>query len=292
MGGPGEGARAGSGASAGWHRHCPSDGVSDYALHTADDVDATVFYRSVIRALKSDDVPFLVGGTYAFERYAGYSRDTKDLDLFIARREWPRVTESLDRVCMATELVFTHWLGKVMGNGRFVDLIFAGGNGLSPVDDEWFAHGVETSIFGEDVLLCPPEEMIRSKAFVMERERFDGADVMHMLRKMAQELDWRRLVDGFGANWRVLLAQLVLFGFVYPGERRRIPGWVTTELVGRLQADGRDTDDLPVCQGTLLSREQYLVDVEQWGYEDARIWPRGAMSPEETARWTAAIGSR
>jgi hypothetical protein len=44
-----------------------------------------------------------------------------------------------------------------------------------------------------------------------------------------------------------------------------------------------------VCQGTLLSRAEYLIDIEQWGYEDARVLPRGPMTPEEIARWTAAI---
>ena len=39
----------------------------------------------------------------------------------------------------------------------------------------------------------------------------------------------------------------------------------------------------------MLSREQYLIDVEEWDYEDARVAPRGTMSPEDVAHWTAAI---
>ena len=27
-----------------------------------------------------------------------------------------------------------------------------------------------------------------------------------------------------------------------------------------------------VCQGTLISRAQYLVAIECWGYEDAALW--------------------
>jgi hypothetical protein len=49
------------------------------------------------------------------------------------------------------------------------------------------------------------------------------------------------------------------------------------------------TRDSKVCQGTLLSRAQYLVDVDDWGYEDARLAPRGAMSEEQIAEWTLAI---
>jgi len=44
-----------------------------------------------------------------------------------------------------------------------------------------------------------------------------------------------------------------------------------------------------VCQGTLLSREQYLVDIECRGYKDARLFPRGNLTKAETDQWTAAV---
>ena len=44
-----------------------------------------------------------------------------------------------------------------------------------------------------------------------------------------------------------------------------------------------------VCRGTLISRAQFLVDIEEWGYLDPREEPRGGMSEEEIAVWTAAI---
>jgi len=82
----------------------------------------------------------------------------------------------------------------------------------------------------------------------------------------------------------------VLFGFIYPGERALIPSAVMKDLMARLQAElDVPTRDTKVCQGTLLSRAQYLVDIDEWGYEDARQAPRGAMSEEQIAVWTAAI---
>jgi hypothetical protein len=42
----------------------------------------------------------------------------------------------------------------------------------------------------------------------------------------------------------------------------------------------------------LLSREQYLVDVERFGYRDARVEPLGRMTPEELDVWTAAINEK
>jgi hypothetical protein len=45
-----------------------------------------------------------------------------------------------------------------------------------------------------------------------------------------------------------------------------------------------------ICRGTLISREQYLVDILEWGLADARMRPRGPMSATEIAHWTDAIG--
>jgi hypothetical protein len=124
----------------------------------------------------------------------------------------------------------------------------------------------------------------------MERERFDGADIAHVLRARGAQLDWARLLRRFGENWRVLLSHLILFGFVYPGERDAVPACVMHDLLARLE---RETGAPPppgrLCQGTLLSREQYLPDLACWGYRDARRLPVGNMTQAEIARWTAAI---
>ena len=127
-------------------------------------------------------------------------------------------------------------------------------------------------MLGVPVKLSPAEEMIWSKSMIMERERYDGADVAHLLRHCSGLLNWDRLVRRFGPHWRILLSHLVLFGFIYPGERSLVPSAVIKELVNRLLAElDVPTRDSKVCQGTLLSRAQYLVDVDEWGYEDARL---------------------
>jgi hypothetical protein len=169
-------------------------------------------------------------------------------------------------------------------------VIYSSGNGVAEVDDEWFAHAVDEEVLGTPVKLCPPEEMIWSKAMIMERERYDGADVAHLLRHCSGLLNWDRLVRRFAANWRVLLSHLVLFGFIYPGERALIPSGLVKDLVNRMLAELEvPTRNSKVCQGTLLSRAQYLVDVDEWGYEDARAVPRGSMSEAQIEEWTAAI---
>ena len=45
-----------------------------------------------------------------------------------------------------------------------------------------------------------------------------------------------------------------------------------------------------LCRGTLLSRQQYLVDVQDWGFRDARLEERVQMNAKNIAVWTDAIG--
>lgn len=248
------------------------------------------FYCRVLRTLKASEIPFLLGGTYAFERYTGIARHTKDLDIFVRPRDCDRIFELFAATGCHTELSFPHWLGKILFKEDFVDVIFNAANGNDEVDDVWFEYAIEEEVFGIPVKLCSPEEIIRSKAFIMERERWDGADVAHLLRTCSEQLDWPHLLVRFGSHWQVLLSHLILFGFIYPTERQRIPNWVMQELLDRLQSEMNSASPTErICQGTLLSRSQYLVDIERWGYEDARLRPRGNMTAQEIAQWTAAV---
>jgi hypothetical protein len=259
-------------------------------LHATDHLEPETqhFYCQAISVVAEAGVPVLVGGAYAFERYVGIARHTKDFDLFVRPADAERVLKLLDEHGFASDLVFPHWLGKAFCGDDFIDVIFCSGNGVCPVDDSWFEYGVDDVVLGMPVKLVPPEEMIWQKGLIMERERFDGADVAHLLRAQAERLDWARLLSRYGEQWRVLYAHLILFGFVYPSERTRIPAWVMKQL-GRQLRDEMNTPGDELCQGTMLSREQYLTDVGAWGLRDARLPPAGAMSRRDIAHWTAAI---
>jgi hypothetical protein len=247
------------------------------------------FYPAII-ALIDAKVPFLVGGGYALERFTGIVRGMKDFDIFVRPEDCHRVLETLSVAGYRTELTFPHWLGKAFCGEYYADIIFSSGNGIARVDDDWFKYAVDDDMLGVPIKLCPVEETIWSKAYVMERERYDGADVAHLLLACGESLDWQRLLRRFGSDWRVLLSHIVLFGFAYPSEQKRIPGWVTYKLLQNLAAEiSRPGPTEHVCQGTLLSREQYLVDIECRGYKDARLFPRGNLTRAETDQWTAAV---
>ena len=256
------------------------------------DADACKFYRNAMQTLIEAEIPFLVGGAFSLERYTGISRYTKDFDIFVRPAHKQVALDALENAGYRTEMTFAHWLGKAYSGDLFVDIIFSSGNGEATVDDAWFEYAQATDVLGTQVKICPPEETIWSKSFVMERERYDGADVAHLLRSCAEDLDWDRLLFRFGSRWRVLFSYLVLFGFIYPSEHDKIPPWVIRELMGRL----KDEIETPpsknkVVQGTLISREQFLIDVQEWGYRDGRLLPNGNMTSEQIACWTEAIGT-
>lgn len=256
--------------------------------------DTAAFYRRALQVLTDAKVPFLVGGAFSHACFTGIRRSTKDLDLFIRREDYDRVAVLMQGEGWRTEMTYPHWLAKVHCGQDFIDLIFNSGNGLTPVDGRWFLHNPEADILGVTVRVANIEDSMLSKAFIMERERYDGADIAHLLQANAERIDWKGLLERFGANWRVLLAHLTLFGYIYPGERHRVPQWVMDRLVARLAAESRQAPgaDPHVCAGTLLSREQYLYDVEKLGYVDGRLTPVSTMTPEDVQVWTEAIPSR
>ena len=224
-----------------------------------------------IQVLQEAGVPFLVGGAYAYAHYTGIYRDTKDLDLFLRASDVPRALEVLGGDGWRTEHHPDGWLAKGYQGEYFVDLIFSSGNGVAVVDQAWFGRAVPGRAFGQEVLLVPVEEMLWSKGFVMERERFDGADVNHLLRAMGPKLDWDHLLRRFERYWEVLLAQLMLFRFTYPSHRDVVPDRVMTDLLSRAVETLRTgAEQEQVCRGDLLSRVNYRLDIERWGYAGGR----------------------
>jgi hypothetical protein len=251
---------------------------------------AQAIYRRALQLLTDAEIPFLLGGAYAVAHYTGVVRHTKDLDLFVREEDIPRAREIFDADGFRTEVTYAHWLAKAFLGDHFVDLIFNLGSGVGPVTDDWFANAETGELLGLPVKILGPEEMVFSKMFTMDRGRFDGADIAHLIRAQGDRLDWRRLLDRADGHWRVLFSHLVMFGFVDPAHRDKVPRWVTRELTDWLAAEERDALAAePVCRGTLLSPTQYLIDVEQWGYHDARLPPFGSMTPEQVEHWTEGV---
>ncbi|HEX5607907.1 MAG TPA: hypothetical protein VFY96_15390 [Candidatus Binatia bacterium] len=243
----------------------------------------------MLNLINDSQIPYLVGGGYALDHYTGIVRNSKDLDLVLEPAHAMAVLKLFSAHGYRTELCFPHWLGKIFGDNYVVDIIFSSGNGICKVDNAWFEHSVPGGILGIAMKFCPAEELIWTKGFIMERERYDGADIAHLLRTRGAQLDWSRLLGRFDPHWQVLLSHLILFDFIYPAERALVPRWVINDLLQRMQSESADhAPRARLCRGTLLSRSQYRIDVENCGYEDARQQPIGSMTPEQAMNWTKA----
>lgn len=92
-------------------------------------------HRRSVAALQNASVPFLIGGAYVVEVYAGVSRQTKDFDLYLRPQHVDPAIQALKRVGYKTKKTFPHWLAKAKRGHDRVDLIFRAGNGLCEVDD-------------------------------------------------------------------------------------------------------------------------------------------------------------
>jgi hypothetical protein len=254
------------------------------------DPNAARFYQAALKALKDARVPFMVGGAFAFSHYTGIARNTKDLDLFLSPQHAEWALRTINAAGYRAEMIAPHWLAKAFSDDHFIDIIFSSGNGVALVDDEWFEHAERCRVLDLDVLVCPAEEMIWSKGYILERERYDGADVAHLIRACGERLDWERLFRRFDLHWHVLFSHLLLFRFIYPSHRAVVPRWVMRGMMGRLERElESDVPDHRRCQGTLLSCRQYLVDVERWDYHDARLDDDVQMSEADIAQLTAQV---
>jgi hypothetical protein len=236
------------------------------------DPRAVAFYRHVLEALRAKRIGVLVGGAWAFEAHTGISGRTKDLDLFLRPRDVEPALSVLEAEGYRTEMTSPVWIAKAFLGDDLVDLIFSSGNGLCTVDDAWFEHARRATVLGLRTRLIPIEEMIWSKSFLMERDRFDGADINHLVLAARGRLDGDRLLSRYGVHWRVLLAHVVLFDYVFPGRRALLPDRLRRELMSRA-TDGwasSDPDGADLCYGTFLSRHQYVTDVTEGPFTDAR----------------------
>jgi len=64
--------------------------------------------------------------------------------------------------------------------------------------------------------MLAPEELLVSKLFVTRRERFDGADIAHIIYATCGKLDWNQILNRAGEHWEILLWALLFFRYVYP----------------------------------------------------------------------------
>lgn len=227
-------------------------------------------YRRALEALNRSGIPYVISGLYALYEYTGIYRQTKDLDLFVQPDRVIDAARVLAEAGFRMHLEQSHWIAKAMWGEKQIDVIFGTGNGLYLIDEAWMANARAGILAGTQVRVAPPEELLWHRLFVSERHRSDVADILHLILCRGDEFDWERLLERVGSNWRLLLAQVHLYDFVYPGHRPRVPQWVRRQLYDLAEQEIDVAGDADVCQGTLISRFSYLIDVNEWDFRDLR----------------------
>jgi hypothetical protein len=230
---------------------------------------AEAFYGEIVRELTRSGLPYLLAGTYAVCAYTGISRATKDLDIFCRAGDCPRILGHFKGLGHAVEIEDERWIAKVRKRDHFFDIIYASANGTMPVSDAWFEHARQIELFGAPVPIVSPTELIWSKVFIQLRHRYDGADVVHVILRQHDQIDWQRLLSYMELHWEVLLIHLLNFRWIYPTERDHVPRWLMDELLDRL----RHQRELPppqmkICRGRMFSRIDYEIAVKEWGFAD------------------------
>jgi len=245
----------------------------------------TALFREALSALVSEKARFLVAGAFATNHWTGIWRNTKDLDVFCEPPWAGRILSILQATGFATHVEEKHWLGKAQRDGVLVDVIWGGGNWMTMIDQHWFAHAVRGNVVGIDVLIAPPQDIILSKAWAAGRERYDGADIVHLIRACGRDLDWEDLLARFGDHWMLLLQYLVLYRFVYPDQREVVPLELVQRLAARIGTDAEVADQLGF-RGPLVDRYAYLHDLRYEGRDDPReeIARRGGYPVADVVR--------
>ena len=252
-----------------------------YQLHSPDNLpeETASAYRQAIHVLAEANIPFFIGGAYALTHHAGIVRHTKDLDVFLKPDDRDRALSVLTQSGFRTEIRYDYWLAKAFKGENMIDLIYRSPNGCNTITDEWLDSAVTTEVLGVPARLCSVEHLVLSKCYVMNNDRNDLADVMHLLLASAQSLNWDYLVKLFSKHPRLLLAHLIMFGFVYPSERHLIPSRYVQQLMDMVRSEDATLER--VCNGALLSHSQYTKDICENGFLDGRLLPHGNMTADD-----------
>jgi len=236
-------------------------------------------FCEVLEHLNRVHVPYVVSGAFALQKHTGIWRNTKDLDLFLPPEAVPKALRHLQEQGFDTEVRDPVWLAKAHRDGYFVDLITGMSNAIITVDQSWIERSSETVILGVPTRVLAPEELLASKLFVNFRERFDGADVVHIIYGTRGRLDWQRLLQLVGEHWDLLLWELLLFRYVYPAKQDFVPRTVWDELLSRLRC-GLDTPSSAPFRGSLIDDKMFAIDVQEWGMEDLLQQQRRRREPK------------
>ncbi len=227
-----------------------------------------VFHRW-LEILNRTGVPYLLGGAYAMYLHTGIWRDTKDMDIFLLPRDLKGVLDAFSAAGYETEIPFRHWLAKVFRGPYFVDLLFGFWNGRMKIAPDWFERSQPALFAGVEAPLISLEDLIASKVYVAAKDRFDGSDIVHLVRNSGGGVGWGRVLELLGNDSELLLWHLILYNYVYPDRSKDVKGQISA-LFNQVRTKWKKDPPGSSFRGPLLDPFSFTTDMEEMGYEDPR----------------------
>ncbi|MGN6367472.1 MAG: hypothetical protein ACTHN5_04345 [Phycisphaerae bacterium] len=196
-------------------------------------------YERTVQLSQERGIAFAVGGGIAFSHYASRWRNTKDLDIYVMPDDRYAMIQVV-RDAGLVDYFDVHdydrgWIFRSHDtHGIIVDIIWQMANYRAQVDRGWLARGDVVNVHGTTLRLLPPEELIWSKLYVVQRDRCDWGDLLNILNCRGDRLDWAHLLMRVGEDRRVLAALLELFAWTCPDKAKAFPTslWKTLGIAG------------------------------------------------------------
>ncbi len=184
-------------------------------------------YQSAIRAIRTAEIPFLLGGGFAMAGFTGRWRNTKDIDFYISKSDRARTIAALTAAGFRDyfdDLPYDRkWIYRSTRSGVIVDIIWAMANQRAQVDAQWFENAPTISIRGETLKVVPMEEFVWCKLYILQRDHCDWTDVLNVLFAAGARMDWDRLLERLEDDWPLLKSLLTLYGWVCPRSAAELP---------------------------------------------------------------------
>jgi hypothetical protein len=193
-----------------------------------------VIYKEVLLLAMERNIPFALGGGFAYSYYVQAWRDTKDIDLYIL----PEHREPMLQVLTETgfydyfeKLPYDRrWIYRGYREGLITDVIWAMANQRTQVTRDWLTRGPQVEVRGIALPVIPAEELVWSKLYVLQRDRCDWPDLLNILHARVAELDWRRLLECIGDDARLLGGVLNVLAWMCPSRAREVPEFVWSRV--------------------------------------------------------------
>lgn len=222
--------------------------------------DQWTVFLSGTSALEAAEIPFLLHGALALATYTGHWRNTKDVDVVLRTSDHERAIAELQSA--GFEDYFDRgsydrkWIFRGFKDGVLFDVIWALPNERVEIDEEWFRRAQPLWLRGRVYAAVSPEELVRVKLYVMQRERCDWVDVLNVLAAAVDRMDWIWLVERMGRDLPLLQGVLSVFNWMCPRRASALPAWLREQFALVPIA----SDDLEAVE----SRRVRLFDSRPW----------------------------